>query len=75
MARKEHKNRIDRDLLHLWLWDHKKKNNIVHCSGSDLARTMKMSRHTPVRLFAELVDAGKLIKTRQGYQIVDPANF
>ena len=75
--RKKRRDRIDRDLLHVWLWDNRGRNGILgpEFRGAGLARQFGWSRHTPVRLFGELVEEGKLRKTKQGYQVVDPAMF
>ena len=75
--RKTRSDSIDRDLLHVYLWDKRGRKNILgpDHSGAGLARQFGWSRHTPVRIFGELVEAGKLTKTKQGYQVNDPADF
>jgi len=73
--RKARSNSIDRELFHAWLWENRGRNDILALSGAEIARQFHFSRQTPVRLFGELVEAGRLIKTRRGYQVVDPNLF
>ena len=73
-ARKTRSDKIDRDLFHVWLWENRLRNDII-LPGAEVARQLRLSRHTPVRLFGELVAAGKLKKIPRGYQVVDPDLF
>lgn len=74
-VRKTRSDKIDRDLFHAWLWENRGRQDVLSISGAEVARRLKLSRHTPVRLFNELVAAGKLKKTSKGYQVVDPELF
>ncbi len=73
--RKTRTDKIDRELFHAWLWENRGRNNVIPISGAEVARRLQLSRHTPVRLYGELVAAGRLKKIPQGYQVMDPANF
>lgn len=73
--RKERKDSIDRDLFHVWLWENRKRGDVI-LPGAEVARRLSLSRFTPVRLFGELVAAGKLKKVGNGrYQVMDPEDF
>lgn len=75
VQRKTRTDKIDRELFHAWLWDQRGRKDVVAHSGAEIARKLGLSRQTPVRLFGELVAAGRLKKIPKGYQVIDPANF
>jgi hypothetical protein len=73
--RKTRTDKIDRELFHAWLWENRGRNNVIPLTGAEIARRLHFSRHTPVRLFGELVASGRLKKIPQGYEVIDPELF
>jgi hypothetical protein len=71
MARTDH--RIDRELFHSWLWQHRGRKDVITMKQTEMAEQLKCSVHTPSRLIRELIEAGKVMKVRNGlYRVIDP---
>lgn len=66
-------DRVDRELFHAWLWENRGRRDMIEMTGAEIAKRLRLSPHTPTRLFNEFVSAGKLKKVRRGkYIVIDP---
>lgn len=65
-------HRIDRELLHAWLWKRRGRNNIIPLTQIEIAEILRFSIYTCNRMIAELIAAGKVTRNGNMYRVVDP---
>lgn len=61
-ARKEPQFAVDRDALHLYLYERANNAGRVHVHQGQLAEALGVTRGTIVRVFKEFIDAGRIRK-------------
>lgn len=66
-------DKVDRELLHQFLWKYRDRSNFVTFRSSELAEKLGISIYTMSTMFTEMCAAGRLIKKGGSkYLIVDP---
>jgi DNA-binding transcriptional regulator YhcF (GntR family) len=66
------KVKIDRELFHSWLWHTRGPKDVISMTQSEMAEKLKAAPETPGRLLKELAAAGKVVKFRGSFKVVDP---
>lgn len=72
---------VDRELLHRYLWDHSDRQGMIRVHQGGLADKLEVNKFTMSRIFAELIEAGRLkrLAVHQGnfrtYAVTDPDTF
>ena len=66
-------DKIDRVMLHEWLWSKRDRNDFFQMSQSDLAAKLGVNIYTLSRIFGELAEQGRVEKHKSKYKIFDPA--
>jgi DNA-binding XRE family transcriptional regulator len=70
------KDKVDRGLLHEYLWKHRTRTNHMSGSQDDLAEGLGISKTAMSLILKEMAEYGMLIKIRRGtWQIVDPVLY
>ena len=69
------KDKIDRDLLHEYLWKHSDRRGVYLGSQTDLADKLGVTIFTVSHIFREMKEGGRVKKLGPKYQIVDPATW
>lgn len=66
-------DKIDRDLLHDYLWEHTDHNGRFTMAQKDLAEALAVSVYTMSTVFHEMVVAGRLRKVKWNFFVTDPS--
>lgn len=66
------RDKIDRDLLHEWLWKKSDHLNRISMSVTEIAAACGVTIYTMSHIFQEMRAAGRLRKTGRTYYVVDP---
>lgn len=69
------KDKIDRQLLHEYLWNYRVRGDFVPFTTTELAEKLGISIYQMSRIFGELRDAGRVEKVGQKYRVFDPSVF
>lgn len=81
MARTHANPPLDRDALHRYLWDRSDRKHHIVVHQQVLAGLLDVSRGTIVRIFKEMVDAGRIrkLESQEGniglYTVTDPDDW
>lgn len=67
------KDRIDRHMLHEYLWKHRGRNDMMMLSVTELADKLNVTIFTMSKIFGEMREAGRVQKIGRKYQIFDPS--
>jgi len=67
-------DKIDRQLLHEYLWMNRARGDFYPVSQKELAEKLGVTIFTLSRVFRELRDEGRVEKIRGKYRIFDPAH-
>lgn len=66
-------DKVDRDLLHDYLWRNSDRNNVWLGRSGQLAEDLGIGVATMSIIFREMITDGRLSKVKGKYYIVDPA--
>ena len=67
------KDKVDRGLLHEYLWKHRTRTNFMSGSQDELADGLGISKTAMSLILKEMAEYGMLVKVRRGtWLIVDP---
>lgn len=65
-------DRVDRDLLHDYMWKHSDHNHLFQMSQKELAEKLGVTVFTMSTISAEMVQAGRLRKVKWNFFVIDP---
>lgn len=65
-------DKIDRELLHEWLWTKRDRLGFIPYSQTELAEMLGITIYTLSSIFGELRDQGRVEKHRSKYKVFDP---
>ena len=68
-------DKIDRHMLHEYLWDRRMRGGLVPFSVTELAEKLGVTIETMSRIMRELRDSGRVRKTGSKYFVNDPEMF
>lgn len=70
------RDKVDRGLLHEYLWKHRTRGGFIAGSQIDLAEKLGIGKVAMTLILTEMAEKGMLIKHRRGtWQIVDPQMY
>ena len=69
------KDKVDRDLLHEYLWKHTDRRGIYLGSQTELAEKLGVTIFTVSHIFREMKEGGRVKKIGGKYKIEDPAKW
>jgi len=70
------KDKVDRGLLHEYLWKHRTREGFVAGTQNDLAAKLGIKKVAMTLILTEMAEKGMLIKHRRAtWQIVDPQMY
>lgn len=67
------KDKIDRNLLHEYLWKISGRNGVLLISQTQLAEDLGVTIFTISHIFREMKEGGRLKKVGTKYHVVDPS--
>lgn len=75
-TRGQTKDKVDRFLLHQFLWKYRERGNLTHRRPGELAELLGIRNDTMSEILKEMCGKGMLKKARHWkYEIVDPEVF
>lgn len=69
------KDKVDRDLLHEYLWKHADRRGMYLGSQKDLAEKLGITNFTVSHIFREMKEGGRVKKVGRYYKITDPEKW
>lgn len=66
------KDKVDRDLLHEYLWKNSDRRGMYLGSQKDLAEKLGVTHFTISHIFREMKEGGRVKKVGRYYKITDP---
>lgn len=66
------KPKLDRQMLHEFLWEHKDRNGYLHGNACDLAKKFGVTKSTFSVILKEMEEQGRLVRQRRKFLIIDP---
>lgn len=70
------KDKVDRELLHAYLWKHRTREGFVSGTQNDLADKLGITKVAMTMILTEMAEKGMLVKHRRAtWQIVDPQMY
>jgi DNA-binding MarR family transcriptional regulator len=67
------KDKVDRQLLHEYLWKNRGRGDMMMMGVGELAEKLGVTIYTMSTIMRELRDTGRVQKVRGKYQIFDPS--
>lgn len=67
--------KIDRHLLHEYLWNHRGRGNFMTGTQTELAEEFNVTRPTMSVIFKEMADDGRLKRVGAKFLIYDPVTY
>lgn len=69
------KDKVDRQLLHEYLWNHRVRGDFVPFTSKELAEKLGISVFQMSRIYGEMKDVGRVEKVGTRYRVFDPSVF
>lgn len=66
-------DKVDRDLLHEYLWKISGRNGFLNVSQKELAESLNVTQFTISHIFREMREGGRVKRIGAKYKVVDPA--
>lgn len=75
MAGGNTKDKIDRQLLHEFLWDNRGRGDFMVYSVTELSEKLGITIYSMSRILGQMRDVGRIEKVGRKYRIFDPSVF
>lgn len=66
------RDKVDRQLLHEYLWGMRDRNDLIPISQKELAEKLGIDQSTMSIIFREMRESGRLRRIGGKYQVLDP---